>query len=598
MDDARKEFMTWTNKKTQRFESKKRKIEALLNLYENEEKKNPPAKKKSKDSLTEDYKFLKEQLKQYVKKPEVEPFFSLLNGGKKAQLSFRDFKLDKASENLEPLFIEDIYQLLLKSVIGHMSPYPLNWAKLDEPQKIEKTVLLVVEGFSKSDVIDNISELNQMTLFPHIVEIVSSNIPFATELSTLHLVTDFHIQAKDTYSSMFSKDQAVKINLSQNCTPPSKLHLLLSPIQMVMENYPFPDNVFQYAKSNGYVFTKKSYSPVNENSPMFAVDCEMCRTSENPSELTRVAVVNEKLETIYHTLVKPEAKITDYMTKYSGITKEMLAGVTIKLSDVQQMLQKLLPTDAILVGQSLNCDLHALKMIHPYVIDTSIIFNSTGIRGKKSSLKSLTQLFLNEVIQSGKNGHNPVEDSIAAMKLVQLKLQNGIGFGDACLVDTSEVKENASEDNSSQASSDVANVAAKYSAPKTVPASEKDNNGFFAKLAQFSKKACVIGSESSLNHYDSNMLNGNIQKVPKPNAEKVVKATLKHIEDNNLVISHLNFDLKSDQDSLAKFNDILREVYEACVDRTMFMVLVSGVDEKNFTDIKSGLFMTVLKRIS
>ncbi|GBN57601.1 putative exonuclease C637.09 [Araneus ventricosus] len=598
MEAARKEFMTWTNKKTHRLESKKRKVEALLNLYENEEKMHPPIKKKSKDPLNEEYKFLKEQLKQYVKKPEVEPFFSLKYGGKKAQLSFKDCKLDKASENIEPLFIEDIYQLLLKSVIGNMSPYPLNWARLEEPQKIAKTVLLVVEGFTKSDIIDNISELNKMTLFPHIVEIVSSNIPFSTELSTLHLVTDFHIQAKDSYSTMFPKEQEVKIDPVQSCIPPSKLHLLLSPIQMVMENYPFPANVFQYAKSDGYVFTKKSYAPVNENSPMFAVDCEMCRTAENPQELTRIAVVNEKLETIYHTLVKPEANIIDYMTRYSGITKEMLADVTIKHSDVQQMLQKLLPPDAILVGQSLNCDLHALKMIHPYVIDTSIIFNSSGIRGKKSSLKSLTYTFLNEAIQNKKDGHNPVEDSIAAMKLVQLKLQNGIGFGDACLVDTSEVKENASESNSIQASSDVTNVAKGCSKPKTVLASEKDNNGFFAKLAQFSKKACLIGNETSLNHYDNNMLNENIQKLSKPNAEKIVKTTLKQIEDNNLVISHLNFDLKTDKDSLAELNNILGEVYEACVDRTMFMVLISGVDEKNFADIKSGLFMTVLKRLN
>lgn len=58
----------------------------------------------------------------------------------------------------------------------------------------------------------------------------------------------------------------------------------------------------------------------------------------------------------------------------------MLDGVTTTLSDVQQTLRKLLPTDAILVGQSLNSDLHTLKMMHPYIIDTSVIFNITGDR--------------------------------------------------------------------------------------------------------------------------------------------------------------------------------------------------------------------------
>lgn len=58
----------------------------------------------------------------------------------------------------------------------------------------------------------------------------------------------------------------------------------------------------------------------------------------------------------------------------------MMKDVTVTLRDVQETLRTLLPSDAILVGQSLNCDLHTLKMMHPYVIDTSVIFNITGER--------------------------------------------------------------------------------------------------------------------------------------------------------------------------------------------------------------------------
>ena len=41
----------------------------------------------------------------------------------------------------------------------------------------------------------------------------------------------------------------------------------------------------------------------------------------------------------------------------------MLEDVTTRLEDVQNDLRKILPPDAILVGQSLNCDLSAMKMI-------------------------------------------------------------------------------------------------------------------------------------------------------------------------------------------------------------------------------------------
>ena len=52
-------------------------------------------------------------------------------------------------------------------------------------------------------------------------------------------------------------------------------------------------------------------------------------------------------QVIYHTLVKPEARITNYLTRYSGITEQLLANVDTRLSDLQRDLRELLPADAI-----------------------------------------------------------------------------------------------------------------------------------------------------------------------------------------------------------------------------------------------------------
>ena len=115
-------------------------------------------------------------------------------------------------------------------------------------------------------------------------------------------------------------------------------------------------------------------------------------------------------------LVLPENPITNYLTQFSGITKSTLEGVTKRLTDVQDDLRKLLPRDAILVGQSLNSDLHALKMMHPYVIDTSVIYNVTGNRSRKTKLSVLSHMFLGQDIQKeGRRGHDPEEDARAAM---------------------------------------------------------------------------------------------------------------------------------------------------------------------------------------
>lgn len=48
--------------------------------------------------------------------------------------------------------------------------------------------------------------------------------------------------------------------------------------------------------------------------------------------------------------------------RYSGVTKNLLKNVTTRIEDVQKTIQDILPPDAILCGQSLNGDLHALKV--------------------------------------------------------------------------------------------------------------------------------------------------------------------------------------------------------------------------------------------
>ena len=41
---------------------------------------------------------------------------------------------------------------------------------------------------------------------------------------------------------------------------------------------------------------------------------------------------------VYDTYVKPDNEITNYLTKYSGVTPEHMANCTTRLADVQNVL--------------------------------------------------------------------------------------------------------------------------------------------------------------------------------------------------------------------------------------------------------------------
>ncbi|KAG5440567.1 hypothetical protein PCK2_000392, partial [Pneumocystis canis] len=115
---------------------------------------------------------------------------------------------------------------------------------------------------------------------------------------------------------------------------------------------------------------------------------------------------------------------------YSGITEEKLSNVTTKITDVQKALLKLIDENTIIVGHSLEWDFRSLKFAHPYIIDTSFIFQHTRGPPYKPGLKWLAHKWLKREIQKNNLlGHDSIEDALTCIDLFKLKLKNGPEFG-------------------------------------------------------------------------------------------------------------------------------------------------------------------------
>ncbi|NXX76927.1 REXO1 exonuclease, partial [Urocolius indicus] len=173
---------------------------------------------------------------------------------------------------------------------------------------------------------------------------------------------------------------------------------------------------------DGFVKTFEKLPTTDGYPGIYALDCEMCYTKQG-LELTRVTVINSDLKVVYDTFVKPDTKVVDYNTRFSGVTEEDLANTSITLRDVQAVLLNMFSADTILIGHSLESDLFALKLIHSTVVDTAIVFPHRLGLPYKRALRTLMADYLKRIIQDNVEGHDSSEDARACMELMVWKIR-------------------------------------------------------------------------------------------------------------------------------------------------------------------------------
>jgi hypothetical protein len=129
-------------------------------------------------------------------------------------------------------------------------------------------------------------------------------------------------QVEKKYLDLFKKMDKLKaskgdtVAIAQSTSEMDKIprtSLLLSPIQLLREDYPLP---FDTSRTyDGYIHSKDEYVPVTNQSPLFAIDCEMCYNCDGEMEIVWFAMVNESGESVFETYIRPAKKILNYLTK-------------------------------------------------------------------------------------------------------------------------------------------------------------------------------------------------------------------------------------------------------------------------------------------
>nr|XP_046226674.1 RNA exonuclease 5-like [Scatophagus argus]XP_046226683.1 RNA exonuclease 5-like [Scatophagus argus] len=323
----------------------------------------------------------------------------------------------------QPITLNELTELLHYAALGKTGGIKQpSWCRLLHQKRIKAMNVVIVEGLTQSHFYEHYLTLRHLrttyntrvTFTPSSADVASaifgSEVPKSDALSLFQT----HSEGSQLHKALRSHPVITKFGTQRR----GLTAYVLPQEELIKRHFP----VKGMPGFEEFVCTD-SVDCVTDSSPLYGLDCEMCLT-EKGYELARVSLVDGDGSCVLDELVKPQNRILNYLTKFSGITAAMLRPVTATLRDVQVKLGKLLPSDAVLVGHSLNNDLMALKLIHQHVIDTSLLYRREF--GQRFKLKVLAETVLKRQIQTEeKKGHNPTEDAVAALELAQYFIKTG-----------------------------------------------------------------------------------------------------------------------------------------------------------------------------
>jgi DNA polymerase III epsilon subunit-like protein len=208
-----------------------------------------------------------------------------------------------------------------------------------------------------------------------------------------------------------------------------------SSAQLRAENYTMPDcNKCRTNTNVNYseFHNTPTSSPGERKRKAIAIDCEMVGLTSGRECVALVSAVDVLTgEILLNAYVNPTARVRSWRTQFSGVTRAIMDSA-IKQGQAlggwkaaRRALWEYIDADTILVGHALHHDLNVLGMFHSRVVDTAIlsaqaVFPEMRDRHfpRQWGLKKLCGYFLDILIQTGKKGHDCLEDTLATRELV------------------------------------------------------------------------------------------------------------------------------------------------------------------------------------
>ena len=174
-------------------------------------------------------------------------------------------------------------------------------------------------------------------------------------------------------------------------------------------------------------------------------DCEMGYTTQGLELIRLTATIWPNGEELLDVLVRPIGEVLDLNSRFSGVwpadygNSVPYSADTKASQDVQGSGRRLplvnspheareillghLTTTTPLVGHAIENDLNSVRIIHPTIIDTVLLYPHPRGLPIRHGLKMLVKKYLNKDIQmGGAQGHDSKEDARAAGELVRLKV--------------------------------------------------------------------------------------------------------------------------------------------------------------------------------